>query len=131
MSKIKFIALSGQDERDKYLYALDIYGDIFILDAGLKYPKNSSQGIEFIIPKLDFIIKNKNKIKGIFLTNNDLSNCGSVGYILKETNVPIYCNKITELVLRDRLKMMKLPNNFKFNIINDKNQIKLGNTEIE
>ena len=65
MSDIKIIALGGVRENAKNLYIVEINDSIFILDAGLKYPENEQLGVDFVIPNLDYLIENRDRIQGM------------------------------------------------------------------
>ena len=69
MAKIKIFALGGLNEIGKNMYVIDIDNNIFVFDAGLKYADDSMLGVDYIIPKYDYLIQNKKKIKGIFITH--------------------------------------------------------------
>ncbi|SYV96270.1 putative hydrolase, partial [Mycoplasma putrefaciens] len=132
MPNIRFTAIGGQDERGKNLYVLEINDDFFILDAGLKYPEKGILGIDTVIPKLDYVKQNKKKIKAVFLTNPSAYNIGALGYILKELDVPVYCNEITELLAKIKIERMRLKHKEKFfNVVKDKDIIKVGDTKVE
>lgn len=115
MSKIKIFALGGLNENGKNMYVVNVDEDIFVFDAGLKYDNDLNLGIDYIIPNFDYLIKNKNKIKGIFLTHGHESNMGAVPDILaKLPDVPIYGAKLTlEIVKSDMTKEEIERTNFK------------------
>ena len=69
MSKIKIFSLGGLNENGKNMYVVEVDQDIFVFDAGLKYDNDQNLGIDYIIPNFDYIVKNKNRVKGIFLTH--------------------------------------------------------------
>ena len=69
MSKIKIFSLGGLNENGKNTYIVEIDEKIFILDAGLKYANDSMYGIDYIIPDYDYLVKNKKRIVGVFLTH--------------------------------------------------------------
>lgn len=132
MSNIRLIAIGGQDERGKNIYALEIDEDLFILDAGVKYPEKGILGVDVVIPNLDFLRENKEKIKGIFITNPASYNAGAIAYILKEFDLPVYCNEISNLVLKIKLQKFHLRNkDDNFHVINDKQILDFGKTKIE
>lgn len=103
MSKIKIFALGGLNENGKNMYVVNVDEEIFVFDAGLKYDNDSNLGIDYIIPNFDYLIKNRKKIKGIFLTHGHESNVGAIPDILETlTDVPVYGTKLTlEIVKRD------------------------------
>ncbi|KAF5295776.1 hypothetical protein FQA39_LY12949 [Lamprigera yunnana] len=129
---LNLLAIGGQDERGKNLFALEINEEIFILDAGVKFPDKGILGVDVVIPKLEYLKANADKIKGIFLTNPASYNAGAVGYILKVIDTTIYCNEITQLVTKiklERLRVRNKENNFV--VLKDKQKIKVGNVEIQ
>ena len=65
MSKIKIFALGGLNENGKNMYVVDVDENIFVFDAGLKYPSGNMLGVDYIIPKFDYLIKNKKKIRAM------------------------------------------------------------------
>ena len=96
MSKIKIFALGGLNENGKNMYIVDVDDDIFVFDAGLKYDNDINLGIDYIIPNIDFLVKNRKKIKGFFLTHGHESNMGAIPDILEILpEIPIYGTKLT------------------------------------
>lgn len=132
MKNIKFIALGGQDERGKNMYALEIGSEIFILDAGVKFPEKGILGVDVVIPNYEYLKENQKKIKGLFLTNISAYNSGAANYLIKDLNVSVFCNKITAHALKIKARRSftkNYDNNFK--ILYDKQIIKFENTQVE
>ena len=102
LSKIKIFGLGGLAENGKNSYVIDIDNNIFVFDCGLKYANSNLLGIDYIMPDFSYLIKNKNKIKGIFITHGHSENMGSIGDLVKELpNVKIYATKFTKFVLQE------------------------------
>jgi len=104
MANIRVGALGGLDEDGKTLNILEIDGDIFVVDCGLKYPNNSELlGVEFIIPDFTYLIDNKDRLKGVFITHGHDDVVGALPYLLDVVDTEIYATaltaKIIELVL--------------------------------
>ena len=100
MSKIKVFSLGGLNENGKNTYIVEIDDKIFVLDCGLKYANDSMLGIDYIIPDYDYLIKNKDKVVGIFLTHAHPENIGGIKDLsdaLPDTK--IYCTKYTKKYL--------------------------------
>ena len=96
MSKIKIFSLGELNENGKNMYVVKVNEDIFVFDAGLKYDNDINLGIDYIIPNFDYLIKNKNNVKGIFLTHGHESNMGAVPDILEVLpEIPVYGTKLT------------------------------------
>lgn len=100
MSKIKIFSLGGLDENGKNTYVMEIDKDIYIFDCGLKYATNNMFGIDYVIPDFEYLVKNKKRIKGVFLTHGHYENMGATSDLVK--NIPdirIFATKFTKYVL--------------------------------
>ena len=97
MSKIRIFGLGGLNENGKNTYIIEIDGKIFVLDCGLKYATDSMYGIDYIIPNYRYLIENKERVVGIFLTHAHQENMGGVFDLIKDIpNIKIYCTKYTK-----------------------------------
>ena len=109
MSKIKIFSLGGLNENGKNMYVVDVNNDLFIFDAGLKYPDDKLFGIDYILPNYDFIKENKKRIKGLFISHCHDEHMGSVPDIIKDCpELPIYATKFTLEVLKRELAEEKI-----------------------
>lgn len=109
MSKIKIFSLGGLNENGKNMYIVEVNQDIFVFDAGLKYDNDQNLGIDYIIPNFDYVIKNKNNIKGIFLTHGHEGNMGAVPDILEVIpDIPVYGTKLTLEIVKNDLTTEQL-----------------------
>ena len=106
MSKIKIFALGGLNENGKNMYVVNVDEDIFVFDAGIKYDNDINLGIDYIMPNIDYLEKNVDKIKGIFLTHGHDGNMGGISDVLEKLpNVAVYGTKLTlETARRDMSK---------------------------
>ena len=95
MRYIKIIPIGGLRENAKNLYIVEINDSIFILDAGLRYPENEQLGVDFVIPNLDYLVENKDRIQGIFLTHGHADAIGALPYILQDAKVPVFGSSLT------------------------------------
>ncbi len=105
MSKIKLFSLGGLNENGKNMYVVNVDDNIFIFDAGLKYPTSSMLGVDYIIPKFDYLVENKEKIRGLFLTHAHVGNMGATKDLLKEIpDLTVYATKLTMNLLKEELE---------------------------
>ncbi|CAM3377837.1 ribonuclease J [Streptococcus dysgalactiae] len=95
MTDIKLIALGGVREYGKNFYLVEINDSMFILDAGLKYPENEQLGVDLVIPNLDYVIENKDKVQGIFLSHGHADAIGALPYLLSEVLAPVFGSELT------------------------------------
>ena len=117
MSKIKIFALGGLNENGKNMYVVNVDEEIFVFDAGLKYDNDINLGIDYIIPNFDYLVANRSKIKGIFLTHGHEENMGATPDILEKIpEVPVYGTKLTLDILKkdiskeyiDKVKLIEI-----------------------
>lgn len=130
MSKIKIFALGGLNENGKSMYIVDVDDELFVFDAGLKYDNDINLGIDYIIPNFDYLIKNRKKIKGIFLTHGHESNIGATPDIIEKLpEVPVYGTKLTLEILRKDIDV-NLLNKVKLIEIKPHNKLDFGKNSI-
>lgn len=102
MSKIKIFSLGGLDENGKNTYIIEIDNDIFVFDCGLKYASNNMFGIDYVIPDFDYLLKNKKRIKGVFVTHGHYENMGGASDLVKYIpDIRLYATKFTKYVLME------------------------------
>ena len=130
MSKIKIFSLGGLNENGKNMYIVEVDKDIFVFDAGLKYDNDRNLGIDYIIPNIDYLIKNKKRIKGVFLTHGHDSNMGAVPDLLDSIpGVNIYATKLTLEILKSKMYGMDIAK-YKLNEIKAHTKINFGKNSI-
>lgn len=95
MSDIKIIALGGVRENGKNFYLAEVNESIFILDTGLKYPENEQLGVDVVIPNLEYLVENKERVQGVFLTHGHADAIGALPYLLQEVKVPVFGSELT------------------------------------
>lgn len=130
MSKIRVFALGGLNENGKNMYVVNVDKDIFVFDAGLKYDNDLNLGIDYIIPNIDYLVKNKNHIKGIFLTHGHEGNMGAIPDVLEQLpEVPVYATKLTLQIVRKELSKAE-QNKYKLIEIKPHSKIDFGKNSI-
>lgn len=124
MTDIKLIALGGVREYGKNFYLVEINDSMFILDAGLKYPENEQLGVDLVIPNLDYVIENKDKVQGIFLSHGHADAIGALPYLLSEVSAPVFGSELTielaKLFVKGNNNTKKFNN---FHVVNSETEI--------
>lgn len=96
MADIKFVGLGGLDEKGRNMYVVEIDNDIFVFDAGHKFPLTKTFGVDLIIPNTEYLVKNIKRIKGIFISHGHEDQIGALPYFMKNfKDIPIYATWLT------------------------------------
>jgi ribonuclease J len=111
---IRIIPLGGVGEIGKNMYVVEVDHEIFIIDAGLMFPENEMLGIDIVIPDIQYLIENKDRVKGIFLTHGHEDSIGAISYVVSKIKAPVYGTKLTNALVKARLKDAKVPDDVKF-----------------
>ena len=127
MSNIKISALGGLGENGKNMFLVDVDDHLFILDAGLKYPEVDLYGIDAVIPDITYLLENRNRIEGIFITHGHEDHIGALPYILENINIRIYGTHFTICLIENLLTEHGLNiENYKLYRINENKTLKFG-----
>ncbi len=129
-NKVKVMALGGLNEIGKNMTVIEYKDEIVVIDAGLSFPEDEMLGIDIVIPDITYLLKNKDKVKGIFITHGHEDHIGALPYILKKLDVPVYGTRLSIGLIEVKLKEHKL-NNVKLNVVTPKQTIKLKNISVE
>lgn len=128
--KIRITPLGGVDEVAKNMYMIEIADEIFVLDAGLMFPETEMIGIDAVIPDISYLVRNKQKVKGIFLSNGHVSSMGAVPYIIDKLKCPVYGSKLTIDLLKNHLKHLGIKRRIKFYYVKENNKYDFNNASI-
>ncbi len=127
-SKLKIIPLGGLNEIGKNMTVFEYENDIFVLDCGMAFPDESMPGIDIVIPDITYLVKNRQKIRGIVITHGHEDHIGAIPYFLKEMNVPIYGTRLTLGLVEVKLKEFNLLSKTKLNRVKPGDFVKLGSS---
>lgn len=130
-AKVKIIPLGGMNEIGKNLTVIEYKNDIVIIDCGLKFPDEDMFGIDLVIPDISYLLKNKEKISGIFLTHGHEDHIGALPYVLKQINVPVYGTKLTLGIVQSKLKEHGLLSTTQLEVVKPRDVIRLNSVSIE
>ena len=105
---IRFFALGGLDENGKNMFVLEIQDNIFVLDAGIKYPDRHTPGIDVIIPDYQYLIQNKSRVKAYIISHGHDDQMGALPYIYQQVPAPIYCSRATKCMIERKTSDYRL-----------------------
>ena len=130
LAKIRITPLGGVEEVAKNMYMVEIGDEIYVLDAGLMFPETEMIGIDAVIPDISYLVRNRQKIKGIFLSNGHVSSMGAVPYIIDKLKCPVYGSKLTIDLLKNHLKQLGIKRRIKFYYVKDNNKYDFNNASV-
>ena len=130
-STIKLITLGGVRENGKNLYVAEVDDSIFVLDVGLKYPENEQLGVDYVVPNMDYLFENKERIAGVFLTHGHADAIGALPNLLADAKVPVFGSELTIELAKLFVKNNDAVKKFNdFHVIDENTEIEFGKTVV-
>ncbi|MBQ5443049.1 MAG: ribonuclease J, partial [Oscillospiraceae bacterium] len=106
-------------------------GEIIVVDCGMAFPGDDMYGIDLVIPDVSYLVKHKNRIRGLFITHGHEDHIGAIPYVLKQVNMPIYCTRLTAGLIRLKLEEHGLLKTTKIVTVESGMTVKAGKFSVE
>ena len=129
--KLKIIPLGGLNEIGKNMTAYECGGEIIVVDCGMAFPGDDMYGIDLIIPDVTYLIKNRSRIRGLFITHGHEDHVGAIPYVLKQLNMPIYCTRLTAGLIKLKLEEHGLLKSTKMITVDPGKTVRAGKFNVE
>ncbi|MEG0740724.1 MAG: ribonuclease J [Clostridia bacterium] len=123
--KLRIIPLGGVDEFGKNITVIEYGEDIIVVDCGSIFPKEDMLGVDLVIPDVTYLIKNKDRIRGMLLTHGHEDHIGATPYVLRQVPMPLYATKLTLALVDLKLKEHRIAG-ISLNVIKPRDEITLG-----
>ena len=130
-SKLKIIPLGGLEQIGMNITAFEYEDSIIVVDCGLAFPEDDMLGIDLVIPDITYLRDNIKKVKGFVITHGHEDHIGSLPYVLKDMNLPIYATKLTMGIIENKLKEHNLLRSTRRKVVRHGQSINLGQFRIE
>ncbi|MCR5308778.1 MAG: MBL fold metallo-hydrolase, partial [Bacilli bacterium] len=127
---IKVLPLSGLDEKGRDCYIVEINNDIFVLDCGTVAPDKTIPGVDFLLPNAKYLIENKSRLKGYFITHGHDENMAALKYFYKDAQAPIFCSKATRMIMEKQAEIQGVKVDFHFYEVKPSDEIVVANRKI-
>lgn len=131
VNPIRISFLGGIDEIGKNMTVYEYDNEMIIVDCGLAFPDPDMLGVDMVIPDFTYIEKNRDKVKGIFITHGHEDHIGGLAYLLKTVNIPVYGTKLTIGLIEGKLKEHGILSNSKLIEVLPGDTIKLNKFSVE
>ena len=103
--------------------------EMVLVDCGLEFPDDDMLGVDLVIPDFTYIVKNKEKVKGLFITHGHEDHIGSIPYLLQQINIPIYATRLTAKLIEHKLDEHHLLSQAKINVVEQGQTINAANNK--
>ena len=130
-SPVRIIPLGGLGEIGKNITLYEYEGDMILVDCGMSFPDEEMPGIDIVIPDFTYVLENKDKIKGLFVTHGHEDHIGAIPYLLKNFNVPIYATRLTIGLIEGKLKEHRLLESAKLNVVKAGSTVNAGKFSVQ
>ncbi len=128
---LRLIPLGGLGQIGKNMMLLECGDDIVVIDSGLMFPSEEMLGVDIIIPDTSYLLKNRDRVRGLVITHGHEDHIGAVPHLLQSLNVPVYATKLSARLISMGLKQKGVKVKAQINEVAPGDVIRLGCMSVE
>ncbi|MQG88844.1 MAG: ribonuclease J [SAR202 cluster bacterium] len=128
---VRVLPLGGLGEIGKNMMVLETADDIVVIDAGVLFPEWNMPGIDIVIPDMDYLEDNADRVRALLITHGHEDHIGAVSHLIKRINIPIYAPAMAEALIHEKLRQAKLRDQVSLEVIRPGEQHYIGGFEVE
>jgi len=96
--------LGGLGEIGRNCAVVEIDGKIALLDSGIMFPEDDMLGVDLVLPDFSSVVERADDVCCVILTHGHEDHIGSLGYFLREVNVPVFGSELCVALARNRVE---------------------------
>lgn len=131
MSLVKVIPLGGSGEIGKNCTVVEQGDDLIVVDVGLSFPHEEHYGVDIVVPDFTYLLENKHRLKGIFLTHAHEDHVGALSFLLPQIKCPLVCTQFTAAMVRSKLEERMHITDVEFKIVKPGDTVEAGSMSVE
>ena len=128
---MKIIPLGGLESIGMNITAFEYKNSIVVVDCGLAFPTDDMPGIDMVIPDVDYLERNIDKVEAFVITHGHEDHIGALPYVLRRVNVPIYATRLTMALIEKKLEEHEMTELVERHIVAYGDVLKLGEFKVE
>jgi len=130
-NKLRVIPFGGLGEIGRNMMVLEYGDDIIVIDVGLMFPEDEMLGVDLVIPDFTYLKEHEKKLRAVFLTHGHEDHVGALPYFLKEFHCPVYSTRLTDGLIKVKLREHKLLKDADLNVVQPGDVIEAGVFSVE
>ena len=129
-SKLRIIPLGGVDEIGKNITVFEYGDDIVVVDCGSIFPKEDMLGIDLVIPDVTYLVRNRDRVRGLLLTHGHEDHIGAIPYVMRQIPMPLYGTRLTLALVENKLREHRI-SGIPMHVIKPRDAIQLGSFTVQ